>query len=66
MLERRNTCYGEHEEDEEVAFSVVGDIAKAPRRYKHAAEEHGYGSFGLSCASYWWTWIAACGLRLTG
>ncbi|OLP76094.1 Cytochrome c6 [Symbiodinium microadriaticum] len=28
VLERRNTCYGEHEEDEEVAFSVVGDIAK--------------------------------------
>ena len=22
------------------------------------------GSFGLSCASYWWTWITACGLRL--
>ena len=23
------------------------------------------GTFGLSCASYWWTRIAACGLRLT-
>ena len=69
---------------------MVGDIAKAHRRYKHAAKEHGYlacqvdakeevpgdpasqtvyinkvGTFGLSCASYWWTRIAACGLRLT-
>ena len=68
----------------------MGDIAKAHRRYKHAAKEHGYlacqvdakeeipgdpasqtvyvnrvGTFGLSCASYWWTRIAACGLRLT-
>ena len=24
------------------AFSVVGDIAKAHRRFKHAAKEHGY------------------------
>ena len=73
-----------------MAFSVVGDIAKAHRRFKHAAKEHGYlacqvdaeeetpgdpasqtvyvnlvGTFGLSCASYWWTRIAACGLRLT-
>ena len=80
----------EHEEEGETAFSVVGDIAKARRRYKHAAKEHGYlacqvdakeevpgdpasqtvyvnrvGTFGLSCASYWWTRIAACGLRLT-
>ena len=80
----------EHEEEGETAFSVVGDIAKAHRRYKHAAKEHGYlacqvdareevpgdpasqtvyvnqvGTFGLSCASYWWTRIAACGLRLT-
>ena len=23
------------------------------------------GTFGLSCASYWWTRIAACGLSLT-
>ena len=23
------------------------------------------GTFGLSCASYWWTRVAACGLRLT-
>ena len=80
----------EHEEEGETAFSVVGDIAKAHRRYKHAAKEHGYlacqvdakeevpgdpasqtvyvnqvGTFGLSCTSYWWTRIAACGLRLT-
>ena len=73
-----------------MAFSVVGDIAKAHRRFKHAAKEHGYlacqvdaeeetpgdpasqtvyvnlvGTFGLSCASYWWTRVAACGLRLT-
>ena len=78
----------EHEEEGETAFSVVGDIAKAHRRYKHSAKEHGYlacqvdtkeevpgdpasqtvyvnlvGIFGLSCASYWWTRIAAC--RLT-
>ena len=70
----------EHEEEGETAFSVVGDIAKARRRYKHSAKEHGYlacqvdakeevpgdpasqtvyvnqvGTFGLSCASYWWT-----------
>ena len=32
----------EHEEAGEVAFSVVGDIAKAHRRFKHAAKEHGY------------------------
>ena len=80
----------EHEEEGETAFSVVGDIAKAHRRYKHSAKEHGYlacqvdtkeevagdpasqtvyvnlvGTFGLSCASYWWTRMAACGLRLT-
>ena len=80
----------EHEEEGVTAFSVVGDIAKAHRRYKHAEKEHGYlacqvdakeevpgdpasqtvyvnrvGTFGLSCASYWWTRIAACGLRLT-
>ena len=72
------------------AFSVVGDIAKAHRRYLHREDEHGYlgcqvdteeatpgdpdsqivyvnkvGTFGLSCASYWWTRIAACGLRAT-
>ena len=72
------------------AFSVVGDISKAHRRYKHQASEHGFmgcqvddkeelegdpgsqsvyvnkvGTFGLSPASYWWTRIAACGLRLT-
>ena len=80
----------EHEEAGKVAFSVVGDIAKAHRRFKRAAKEHGYlacqvdaeeetfgdpasqtvyvnlvATFGLSCASYWWTRIAACGLRLT-
>ena len=74
----------EHEEEGETAFSVVGDIAKAHRRYKHSAKEHGYlacqvdtkeevpgdpaslvGTFGLSCASYWLTRIATCGLRLT-
>ena len=32
----------EHEEAGEVAFSVVGDIAKAHRRFKHAVKEHGY------------------------
>ena len=73
-----------------MAFSIVGDVAKAHRRFKHAAKEHGYlacqvdaeeetsgdpasqtvyvnlvGIFGLSCASYWWTRVAACGLRLT-
>ncbi|OLP77770.1 hypothetical protein AK812_SmicGene42135 [Symbiodinium microadriaticum] len=32
----------EHEEEGETAFSVVGDIAKAHRRYKHSAKEHGY------------------------
>ena len=77
-------------EEDTVAFSVVGDIAKAHRRYKHQASEHGFmgcqlsteetvpgdpesqlvyvnlvGTFGLSCASYWWTRIAACGVRLT-
>ena len=26
----------------QVAFSVVGDISKAHRRFKHAAREHGY------------------------
>ena len=31
-----------HEEEGETAFSVVGDIAKAHRRYKHSAKEHGY------------------------
>ena len=32
----------EHEEEGETAFSVVGDIAKAHRRYKHSSKEHGY------------------------
>ena len=31
-----------HQEQDDTAFSVVGDIAKAHRRYKHAAKEHGY------------------------
>ena len=76
-------------ERNEVAFSVVGDISKAHRRFKHSADEHGYlacqlesvgdkgnsdsdiiyvnrvGTFGVSCASYWWTRIAACGIRAT-
>ena len=29
-------------EAKQVAFSVVGDIAKAHRRFKHQVEEHGY------------------------
>ncbi len=74
----------------EIPFSVVGDIKKARRRYKHLAKEHGYlacqlataegpegqldescvyinkvGTFGVNCASYWWTRIAACGVRAT-
>ena len=32
----------EQEDATDVAFSVVGDIAKAHRRYKHAPKEHGY------------------------
>ncbi len=67
-----------------IAFSVVGDISKAHRRYKHRKEEHGFlgcqlegdgedswiyvnkvGTFGVNCASYWWTRIAAAGLRAT-
>ena len=76
-------------DEKRVAFSVVGDISKAHRRYKHQPSEHGFmgcqlsteetipgdpdsqlvyvnlvGTFGLSCASYWWTRIAACGVRL--
>ena len=77
-------------EAREVAFPVVGDIAKAHRRFKHREEEHGYlgcqidtveeiegdpdsqtvyvnkvGTFGVSCASYWWTRISAAGIRAT-
>ena len=75
-------------EARQVAFSVVGDIAKAHRRFKHREEEHGYlgceidsrekiegdpqtvyvnkvGTFGVSCASYWWTRISAAGIRAT-
>ena len=66
-------------EAKQVAFSVVGDIAKAHRRFKHRVEEHGYlgcqidtskdipamGTFGVSCASYWWTRISAAGRRAT-
>ena len=74
-------------EAREVAFSVVGDIAKAHRRFKRREEEHGYlgcqidtkeeiegdpdsqvnkvGTFGVSCASYWWTRISAAGIRAT-
>ena len=75
-------------EARQVAFSVVGDISKAHRRFKHREEEHGYlgcqidaseeiqgdpdsqtiyvnkvGTFGVSCASYWWTRISAAGIR---
>ena len=66
----------------EAAFSVVGDISKAHRRFKHCEEEQGFlgcqideatktvyvnkvGAFGVNCASYWWTRIAAAGLRAT-
>ena len=61
-------------EAREVAFSVVDDIAKAHLRFKHREEEHGYlgcqidakvGTFGVSCASYWWTRISAAGIRAT-
>ena len=76
-------------EARQVAFSVVGDIAKAHRRFKHWVEEHGYlgcqidsreeiegdgvpdglhqqvVTFGVSCASYWWTRISAAGIRAT-
>ena len=68
---------------------MVGDIAKARRRFKHRVEEHGYlgcqidaseeiprgpesqtmyvnkvGTFGVSCASCWWTRISAAGYGL--
>ena len=33
----------EHEEEGDTAFSVVWDIAKAHRRYKHAAKPSGHG-----------------------
>ena len=70
-------------------FSIVGDIKKAHRRFKHLAKEQGFlacqldardgpvgqldnscvyinkGTFGVNCASYWWTRIAACGIRAT-
>ena len=68
----------------EVAFSIVGDISKAHRRFKHSEDEQGFlgcqlgipgednivyvnkvGTFGVNCASYWWTRIAAAGLRAT-
>ena len=32
----------ELESEGEVAYSVVGDISKGHRRYKHQASEHGY------------------------
>ena len=62
------------------AFSVVGDISKAHRRFKHRQDEHGYLACQLggegddspvyinkvgTCASYWWTRISAAGLRAT-
>ena len=71
-------------------FSIVGDIKKAHRRFKHLAKEQGFlacqldardgpagqlddscvyinkvGTFGVNCANYWWTRIAACGIRAT-
>ena len=74
----------------EIPFSIVGDIKKAHRRFKHLAKEQGFlacqldaregpvgqldnscvyinkvGTFGVNCASYWWTCIAACGIRAT-
>ena len=77
-------------ERKEYPFSIVGDIKKAHRRFKHLAEEHGFlacqldfrdgpegqlddscvyvnkvGTFGVNCASHWWTRIAACGVRAT-
>ena len=77
-------------EAREVAFLVVGAIAKAHRRFKHREEEHDYlgcqvdakeemeghpdsqtvyvnkvGTFGVSCATYWWTRISAAGIRAT-
>ena len=85
----KKTILRELRERDEVAFSVVGDISKAHRRFKHSADEHGFlacqletgndkeesdndivyvnkvGAFGVSCASYWWTRIAACGIRAT-
>ena len=85
----KKTILRELRERNEVAFSVVGDISKAHRRFKHSADDHGYlacqleagsdrgnsdsdiiyvnrvGTFGVSCASYWWTRIAACGIRAT-
>ena len=71
-------------------FSIVGDIKKAHRRFKHLAKQQGFlacqldardgpvgqldnscvcinkvGTFGVNCASYWWTRVAACGIRAT-
>ena len=71
-------------------FSIVGDIKKAHRRFKHLAKEQVFlacqldardgpvgqldnscvyinkvGTFGVNCASYWWTRVAACGIRAT-
>ena len=51
----------------EIAFSVVGDISKAHRRYKHQESEHGFmgcHTFGLSPASYWWTRPLGPGISL--
>ena len=63
----------------EIAFSIVGDISKAHRRLKRRKEHgflgcqideardvvyvNKVGAFGVNCASYWWTRIAAAGLR---
>ena len=90
LAREKKTVLRELRDREEVAFAVVGDISKAHRRFKRAAEEHGLlacqldegedttkdpdsgtiyvnkvGTCDVSCASYWWTRIAACGVRAT-
>ena len=90
LLREMKQLLREMMEAREVAFSVVGDIAKAHRRFKPREEEHIYlgcqidnveeiegdpdsqtvyvnkvGTFGVSCASYWWTRISAAGIRAT-
>ena len=54
----------------EVAFSIVGDISKAHRGCQlgilgedNVVYVNKVGTFGVNCASYWWTRIAAAGLR---
>ena len=68
----------ELESEGEVACSVVGDISKTHMGCQIDEEEtipddpdsqlvyvNKVGTFGLSPASYWWTRIAACGIRAT-